>query len=336
MADERLEFEKEMAEFPAEFQRVREEVTKVIVGYEDTIDDILMTVLAKGHVLLEGVPGVGKTKLVQTLSDVLDLKSARIQFTPDLMPADILGTNVVQENELGEKFLDFQPGPIFANFILADEINRATPKTQSALLEAMQEKSVTIGTQTYKLELPFVVLATLNPLELEATYPLPEAQLDRFFLKLKMSFPNVENIHNILDRTTQVEEAAVKHVWNGEKILRLREVARAVPIAESVQDYAVRIIMATQPTTRYAHPQTKKYLRYGASPRGAQALIVGGKIRALLNRRREVAPEDVRAVALGALRHRVILNFEGEAERIDTDTILRAILQDVPERAAAA
>lgn len=336
MAEERLEFEKEMAEFPGEFQRVRDEVTKVIVGYEDTIDDILTTVLAKGHVLLEGVPGVGKTKLVQTLSDVLDLKSARIQFTPDLMPADILGTNVVQENDLGEKFLDFQPGPIFANFILADEINRATPKTQSALLEAMQEKSVTIGTQTYKLELPFVVLATLNPLELEATYPLPEAQLDRFFLKLKMSFPTTDNIHSILDRTTQVEEAVVKHIWNGEKILRLREVARAVPISEWVQDYAVRIIMATQPTTRYAHPQTKKYLRYGASPRGAQALIVGGKIRALLNRRREVLPEDVRAIALGALRHRVILNFEGEAERVDTDTILKAILQDVPERAAAA
>ncbi len=206
--------------FNTEFQRVHKEISKVIVGYSDVIDDILMTILARGHALLEGVPGLGKTKLVQTLSDALHLKSARIQFTPDLMPADIVGTNVVRENEHGDKYLDFQPGPIFANVILADEINRATPKTQSALLEAMQEKTVTVGKQTYVLDKPFVVLATLNPLELEATYPLPEAQLDRFFIKVKMGFPEIEDIHTILDRTTSLMDANVERVWSAEKILR--------------------------------------------------------------------------------------------------------------------
>src|SRR5690349_16292318 len=239
--------ERQMDSFQSEFKRVHNEISKVIVGYGDIIDDVLMTVLAKGHVILEGVPGLGKTKLIQTLSAALDLNFSRIQFTPDLMPADILGTNVVQENEQGDKFLDFQPGPIFANIILADEINRATPKTQSALLEAMQEKTVTVGKQTYKLEMPFVVLATLNPLELEATYPLPEAQLDRFFLKLRMEYPSVDEIHTILDRTTYLDEPVVEHVWNADKIMRLRESALAVPISTAVQDYAIRIIMATQP-----------------------------------------------------------------------------------------
>src|SRR3954469_20979076 len=207
--------DRELEQFLSEFQKVHKEISKVIVGYSDVIDDILMTILERGHALLEGVPGLGKTKLVQTLSDALHLKSARIQFTPDLMPADIVGTNVVRENEHGDKYLDFQPGPIFANVILADEINRATPKTQSALLEAMQEKTVTVGRKTYKLELPFVVLATLNPLELEATYALPEAQLDRFFLKLKMNFPDIDTVHTILDRTTYLEEPSVDRVWNG-------------------------------------------------------------------------------------------------------------------------
>jgi MoxR-like ATPase len=289
-----------------------------------------MAILARGHVLLEGVPGLGKTKLVQTLSDVLHLKSSRIQFTPDLMPADILGTNVVRESETGEKHLDFQPGPIFANIILADEINRATPKTQSALLEAMQEKTVTVGRKTYVLDQPFVVLATLNPLELEATYALPEAQLDRFFLKLKMNFPNIEDVHTILDRTTYVEEPKVERIWNAEKIMQLREIALLVPISEKVQEYAIRLVMSTQPSTNFAHPMTKKFFRYGASPRGAQALVLGGKVRALLNGRAEVGYEDIQAVVLPALRHRVILNFEGEAERIDPDTILSAIIKDTP------
>jgi MoxR-like ATPase len=318
--------------FKADFRRVHQEISKVIVGYSDLIDDILMTILGKGHVLLEGVPGLGKTKLVQTLSNALHLQSSRIQFTPDLMPADIVGTTVVQENAHGDKFLDFQPGPVFANIVLADEINRATPKTQSALLEAMQEKTVTVGKQTYPLEQPFVVLATLNPLELEATYPLPEAQLDRFFIKLKMDFPPVDDIHTILDRTTQTEEPVVERVWDENKILELRELALAVPISEKVQDYAIRIIMATQPSTPLAHELTKKYLRYGASPRGAQTLIIGSKVRALLSGRTEVAYEDVRHVVLPALRHRVILNFEGEAERVDPDNILKAIVGWVPEK----
>jgi len=318
--------------FRGEFKRVHGEISKVIVGYGNIIDDVLMAVLARGHVLLEGVPGLGKTKLVQTLCDALHLKSSRIQFTPDLMPADIVGTNVVRESESGEKHLDFQPGPIFANVILADEINRATPKTQSALLEAMQEKTVTVGRKTYKLEEPFIVLATLNPLELEATYALPEAQLDRFFLKLKMNFPDIESVHTILDRTTYLDEPSVDRVWNAEKILEMREIALLVPIPEQVQGYAIRLVMATQPTTEYCHPLTRKYLRYGASPRGAQALVLGGKVRALLSGRAEVSTADIQAVVLGALRHRVILNFEGEAERVDPDMILSAIVKDTPEK----
>ncbi len=321
-----------MDAFHTEFRKVHDEISKVIVGYGDVIDYILITLLARGHVLLEGVPGLGKTKLVQTLSAALDLKSSRVQFTPDLMPADIVGTTVVQENEAGEKFLDFQPGPIFANIILGDEINRATPKTQSALLEAMQEKQVTVGKQTYKLEEPFIVLATLNPIELEATYPLPEAQLDRFFVKLRMEYPDADSIHTILDRTTYLDEPAIEHVWNGPKILELRATALAVPISTAAQDYAIRLVMATQPSTPLAHPMAKRYLRYGASPRGVQAIIVGAKVRSLLEKRDEVSYEDVRSVVLPALRHRVILNFEGEAERVDPDVILKDIIQEVPEK----
>src|SRR5215471_4661459 len=239
MANAVSDIERQRGAFQGEFKRVHQEISKVIVGYSNIIDDVLMAILARGHVLLEGVPGLGKTKLVQTLCDALHLKSSRIQFTPDLMPADILGTNVVRESETGEKYLDFQPGPIFANVILADEINRATPKTQSALLEAMQEKTVTVGRKTYKLDQPFVVLATLNPLELEATYPLPEAQLDRFFLKVKMDFPEIENIHTILDRTTYLEEPKVDRVWNAEKVMELRDTVLSVSISEKVQKYAI-------------------------------------------------------------------------------------------------
>src|SRR2546430_8774344 len=244
-----IAIDQQVVTFQEQFKKVKEEVSKVIVGYGEIIDGVIMSLLASGHVLLEGVPGLGKTKLVSTLADVMHLKFSRIQFTPDLMPADITGTNVVQEDTKGDKFLDFQPGPIFANIVLADEINRATPKTQSALLEAMQEKTVTVGKQTYPLDQPFIVLATLNPLELEATYPLPEAQLDRFFVKLKMDFPAIDDIHTILDRTTYLEEPTVDRVWDAQKILELRDVALDVPISEAVQDYAIRIVMATQPTT---------------------------------------------------------------------------------------
>jgi MoxR-like ATPase len=323
--------EQQVTTFQEQFKRVRDEVSKVIVGCDDIIDGVLMSLLASGHVLLEGVPGLGKTKLVSTLSDVMHLKFSRIQFTPDLMPADITGTNVVQEDALGSKFLEFQQGPIFSNIVLADEVNRATPKTQSALLEAMEERSVTVGKTTHKLDSPFFVLATQNPLEMEGTYPLPEAQLDRFFMKLKVDYPTVASLHTILNRTTRTSEPKVERVLNQGEVLEMRKVVRAVPIARPVQDYAIRIMLATHPQPPYAHTLTMKYVRYGSSPRGAQALVIGGKIRALLQNRVHVSSEDIRSVAFGALRHRILLNFEGEAERVDTDTIIKGILEKTPE-----
>jgi MoxR-like ATPase len=323
--------DQQVVTFQEQFKRVKDEVSKVIVGYGDIIDGVIMSLLAGGHVLLEGVPGLGKTKLVSTLSDVMRLKFSRIQFTPDLMPADITGTNVVQENTVGEKFLDFQPGPIFSNILLADEVNRATPKTQSALLEAMEERSVTVGKRTHKLDSPFFVLATQNPLEMEGTYPLPEAQLDRFFVKLKVDYPTVDSMHTIMNRTTKIETPKVSRVLGQGEVLEMRKTVRAVPIARPVQDYAIRIMMATHPRPPYAPALTIKYVRYGSSPRGAQALVVGGKIRALLSNRVHVSCEDIRAVAYGALRHRILLNFEGEAERVDTDRIIKEILESAPE-----
>jgi MoxR-like ATPase len=323
--------DQQVATFQEQFKRVKTEVSKVIVGYGDIIDGVIMSLLASGHVLLEGVPGLGKTKLVSTLSDVMRLKFSRIQFTPDLMPADITGTNIVQEDALGEKFLQFQPGPIFSNIVLADEVNRATPKTQSALLEAMEERSVTVGKTTHKLDSPFFVLATQNPLEMEGTYPLPEAQLDRFFMKLKVDYPTVDSLHTILNRTTKNQEPIVERVLGQGEVLEMRKTVRAVPIARPVQDYAIRITLATHPKPPYAHALTMKYVRYGSSPRGAQSLVIGGKIRALLHNRLHVSCDDIRAVACGSLRHRVLLNFEGEAERIDTDTIIRGILENTPE-----
>jgi len=317
--------------FQGQFKRVKDEVSKVIVGYGEIIDGVIMSLLSNGHVLLEGVPGLGKTKLVSTLSDVMHLKFSRIQFTPDLMPADITGTNVVQEDALGEKFLEFQPGPIFANIVLADEVNRATPKTQSALLEAMEEETVTVGKTSYQLEPPFFVMATQNPLEMEGTYPLPEAQLDRFIMKLKVDYPTVDSLHTILNRTTKVQEPKVDRVLGQGEILQMAKTVRAVPIARPVQDYAIRLMMATHPKSQYAPPLTLKYVRYGSSPRGAQALVIGAKIRALLSNRVHVSCEDIRSVAYGALRHRILLNFEGEAERMDTDIIIKSILENTPE-----
>ena len=325
--------DRQAATFQQQFTRVREQVSKVIVGYPDIIDGVIMTLLASGHVLLEGVPGLGKTKLVSTLSDVLHLKFSRIQFTPDLMPADITGTNVVHEAASGERRLDFQPGPIFANIVLADEINRATPKTQSALLEAMEEGSVTVGKRTHLLDSPFFVLATQNPIEMEGTYPLPEAQIDRFLVKLMVEFPTAANLHRIVNRTTTVAEPAVDRILSQGDILELRKTVRAVPIARPVQDYAIRLTLATHPRSAYAHPLTDRYVRHGSSPRGAQALVILGKIRALLNDRLHVSCEDIQSVALQALRHRMLLNFEGEAERIDPDAIIAAILQATPETA---
>ena len=325
------ELDQQVDHFKRQFSSIKQQVGRRIVGNDEVIDGTLTALLAGGHVLLEGIPGLGKTQLVHTIADVLHLQFARIQFTPDLMPSDIIGTNVVQETAAGEKILEFQPGPIFANIVLADEINRATPKTQSALLEAMQEKSVSVGRRTFKLDQPFFVLATQNPLEMEGTYPLPEAQLDRFLLKLRVQYPSEESLHEILDRTTRNEVPEVERVVDGAQLLEMRRTVRDVPIARPVQSYAIRLVLGTHPNSPHATAMVNKYVRYGASPRAAQALVVGGKIRALLNNRLHVSTEDIRALALPALRHRVLLNFEGEAEQVDTDRIIADVIERTAE-----
>jgi MoxR-like ATPase len=316
-------------QFRERFTRITEEVGRRIVGHTEVVSLTVTSLLAGGHVLLEGIPGVGKTSLVHTLADVLHLSFSRIQFTPDLMPADIVGTNIVQEHAHGGTFFEFQPGPIFANVVLADEINRATPKTQSALLEAMQDVSVSVGKTTYPLEQPFLVLATQNPLEMEGTYPLPEAQLDRFFFKLKVSYPGEAAMHEILERTTTDAQTSVTRVLDAAEILEMRRVARAVPIARPVQAYAIRLTMGSHPASPYAAPLVKQYVRYGASPRAAQALVLAGKIQALTHGRAFVSIDDIRSVALPALRHRLLLNFEGDADEVDTDAIVRELLDTI-------
>ena len=317
-------------QFRERFVRITREVGKRIVGNEEIVQHTVTALLAGGHVLLEGIPGVGKTSLVHTLADVLHLKFSRIQFTPDLMPADIVGTNIVQEHAHGGTFFEFQQGPIFANVVLADEINRATPKTQSALLEAMQEQSVSVGRTTYQLEQPFLVLATQNPLEMEGTYPLPEAQLDRFFFKLKVMYPPEAAMHQILERTTTADNTPVQRVMDGPEILEMRHVVRAVPIAKPVQSYAIRLTLGSHPESDHASPLVKRYVRYGASPRAAQALVLAGKIHAITRGNAFVSVEDIRAVAMPALRHRLLLDFEGEAEQVNADTIVSELLAAVP------
>ncbi len=316
-------------QFRERFQNITREVGKRIVGNDEIVGLTVTSLLAGGHVLLEGIPGVGKTSLVHTLADVLHLTFSRIQFTPDLMPADIVGTNIVQEQQGGGAFFEFQPGPIFANVVLADEINRATPKTQSALLEAMQEFSVSVGRTTYKLEQPFFVMATQNPLEMEGTYPLPEAQLDRFFFKLKVLYPQEEAMHQILDRTTQNETPSVSRIVEGAAILEMRSTARAVAVARPVQAYAIKLTLGTHPDSPHASPMVKRYVRYGASPRAAQTLVLAAKIQALIRGQAFVSPDDIRAVALPALRHRLLLNFEGEADEVSTDVIVTELLRAV-------
>jgi len=311
--------------------KIRGEIGKVIVGYDEIIDLILISLLSGGHVLLEGVPGIGKTLIVKTLSEIIDLKFSRVQFTPDLMPADITGTNIILEDEEGRKHFKFQEGPIFANIILADEINRATPKTQSALLEAMQEGNVTSGGKVYPLPKPFFVLATQNPIEMEGTYPLPEAQLDRFFFKLILTYPGKEELLEIIERTTNIEMPTVSKVADGRTIEELKKIVRSVPVSQVVKDYTVRIILATHPETNFATEKVKKYVKYGASPRGAQALILGAKALSLFEGRSNVSFKDIRNVVFPALRHRIILSFEGEAEGISPDEILKDILEKVPE-----
>ena len=325
---DRPNLETKVAQFKAGFVRVRDEMAKMMVGQQAVVEGVLTAFFAGGHVLLEGVPGLGKTMLVRTLADAVNLKFSRVQFTPDLMPADIVGTNMIAEDERGRKSFQFQPGPVFANILLADEINRATPKTQSALLEAMQEHHVTVGGVQHPIGQPFLVLATQNPLEMEGTYPLPEAQLDRFFFKLKVAFPTADDLHTILDRTTANERPVVSKVLHDpQEVIAMREVVRLVPLAKEVQAHAIDLVLCTHPADRHAAPLAKKYVRYGASPRGAQALILAGKIYALLEGRYHVSRADIDKAAPDALRHRIILNFEGEAEGTSTDEVIAEILK---------
>jgi MoxR-like ATPase len=320
-------------EFRRAYQRVQEEIGKVIVGHTEIVHGVLTCLFVGGHALLEGVPGLGKTLLVRTLSQVLDLNFSRIQFTPDLMPSDIIGTNIVTESPDGRRLFTFQAGPVFAQVVLADEINRATPKTQSALLEAMQEHSVTVGGQVHKLQEPFLVMATQNPIEQEGTYPLPEAQLDRFFFKLIVGYSTRQELHTILDRTTRGEWAQPQKVMDGAEITRWQQLVREVLVAPQVQDYAIRLVLGTHPGGEFAAGDTNQYIRCGASPRGAQALVLAGKVRALLEGRYNVSFEDIRRVYLPAMRHRILLNFEAQAENIASDVVLEGILAEVKERA---
>lgn len=323
---------RQVDEFLRQVGTLRETIGSVIVGHRPIVDGVLTCMLAGSHALLEGVPGLGKTLLVRTLAQSVGLGFSRIQFTPDLMPADIIGTTVVEEGAGGQRF-EFRKGPVFSNIVLADEVNRATPKTQSALLEAMQEHRVTVGGTTYQLGQPYFVLATQNPLEMEGTYPLPEAQLDRFFFKLHVPFPSREELHTIIERTTTEHHVEVSPVVSGEDVVRMQQTVRSVPVARHVQDYAVRLLMATHPELPGATEKVKRFVATGASPRGGQALLLAAKIRALFAGRYAPSIEDVKQVAPPALRHRVLLNFEGEAESVTTDKVIEEILSGLPETA---
>ncbi|MCS1408959.1 MAG: ATPase RavA [Verrucomicrobia subdivision 3 bacterium] len=328
--------EEKVSEFRDSFARLKAEIGKVIVGQSAIVDGTLMAICAGGHVLLEGVPGLGKTLLVRTLSEALDLSFNRVQFTPDLMPADILGTNLVIENPDGRREFQFQYGPIFAHIVLADEINRATPKTQSAMLEAMQEKSVTAGGEIRHITAPFFVLATQNPIDQEGTYPLPEAQLDRFFFKLLVTYPTADELAAVIDRTTEGRQETVDKVVDREALLKMQELVREVPVPTHVKEYAVRLVLATHPGTETAADVSNQYLRFGSSPRGAQTMILAAKVRAMTEGRFNVSFDDIKALASAALRHRLILNFEAQAEAITTDHIITKVLESVPVMPTAA
>ncbi len=331
MAESKEQIERECSEFRESFERLRKEIGKVIVGHDKIVENVLICLFCGGHTLLEGVPGIGKTLLVRTLSSALSLDFRRIQFTPDLMPADIIGTNVIMEEQAtGKRQFQFQKGPIFAQIILADEINRATPKTQSAMLEAMQEHSVTSSGEIRHLPEPFMVLATQNPIEQEGTYPLPEAQLDRFFFKLLVPYSNRQELRAILQRTTTGEQPVASPVMQAEQIMWAQNLVRLVAVAEHVEDYAIRLTMATHPQGDFAPEITNSFVRYGSSPRGVQSLILSGKVRALLDKRYHVSYEDISSSVLPSLRHRILLNFEGQAEGIQNDEVLSQIMQETP------
>ena len=329
--------EKATQEFCYKFKKLRDEIGKAIVGQTDIVDGVLTCLFVGGHALLEGVPGLGKTYLIRTLSAALSLDFSRIQFTPDLMPADIIGTNIVMDDQAtGKREFRFQQGPLFAQIVLADEINRATPKTQSALLEAMQEHTVTVGGNKYTLKEPFFVMATQNPIEQEGTYPLPEAQLDRFFYKLVVGYSSRDDLKTILDRTTTGFVPKIEPIMTQDEILGAQKLVKRVVLAPHVQDYAVRLTLATHPDGEFATEMTGRYVRWGSSPRGAQALALASKVHALLDGRFNVSFEDVRKAALPALRHRILLNFEGEAENLETDSVIMALLEKTPTPVEAA
>lgn len=320
--------ENEIKEFYDEFHRIEEEISRVIIGQKDIIRNVLVAMIGGGNVLLEGLPGLGKTQLVKAVGKVLNLGFSRIQFTPDLMPADVTGTNIMVKKPDGSSVFEFQKGPVFSNIVLADEINRATPKTQSALLEAMQERTVTVGNHTYPLPSPYFVLATQNPLEMDGTYPLPEAQMDRFLFMLEVKFPSKQELYDIVTLTTGSESKEPEKVCDGASILRMREIARLVPVAKPVGEYIMNIVFKSHPESENASEAVKKYVRYGASPRGAQAILTCARIYALLNGRYNVSFEDVRLVAAPALRHRLFLNFEAVADGVTTDNIIEALLKE--------
>ena len=331
MAEDLREVEEQCRQFRETFLRLRDEIGKVIVGHTDIVESVLICLLSGGHVLLEGVPGLGKTLLVRTLSSALTLTFRRIQFTPDLMPADIVGTNLVTEDPgTGRRQFQFQPGPIFHQCILADEINRATPKTQSAMLESMQERSVTVGGKTYDLPHPFMVLATQNPIEQEGTYPLPEAQLDRFMFKLLVPYSSREELHVIVDRTTAGAQPQARPILDGHGIVAAQQLVQRVVVAPHVKDYAIRLVLATHPQGEFAIESANRFVRFGASPRGVQGIILAAKVRAMLDSRYHVSFDDVVQSYLPAMRHRIILNFEGQAEGVDNDNLLREILEKTP------
>jgi MoxR-like ATPase len=332
MSKEMTDVENKCRDFRRKFDSLRSEIGKVIVGHEDIVDNVLICLFCGGHVLLEGVPGLGKTLLVRTLSSVFSLEFRRIQFTPDLMPADIIGTNIVMEEKgTGRRQFEFQQGPIFGQIILADEINRATPKTQSAMLEAMQEHSVTSGGQVRKLPEPFMVLATQNPIEQEGTYPLPEAQLDRFFFKVLVPYSDRRELRAIIDRTTTGADPQAESVLDAEQIMQAQDLVRHVVIAEHVQDYAIRVVLATHPQGEFAAETTNRFVRFGSSPRAVQSLVLSGKVRAMLDERYHVSFSDIESSVLPAMRHRILLNFEGQAEGITTDDVLKQVLESTPK-----